>query len=312
MGITEDVQCRRIDELDAAVRIHPIDAFADRVQDALQAPALVVDGLAVEHCARQRAHAREEQFARFRLEHALDRAGTERLGDHPVGVGSGDDRGEDAAGFRHVAQLLDQHRAIVAGHEVIDDGDVEVLLHRLDQTIFGTDRGFNLEAFGRQQAPERDAHRRRIVDEQHAQLFAARTRLGRRLPLHRMDQLVQCFRRIGIVRPQQQRRARPLHQPVDGASIGGIGHHQHRQRDPVARAQQREHFVGAMIRILGPADHQRRKVPALDGGQRRQALGIVANDRHIEGLVRQHRRQRTPTRCRCFDQQDSVHPLPGP
>jgi hypothetical protein len=310
-AVAEYVDGGGVDELDHALGVDPEHAVAHGRKNALQTPALVVDRLAVAHGARERAQAREVELLRLALEQALDRARGQRLLDHRVGVGAGEDRREHVRERRVAAELRDQRRAVRLRHEVVDDRDVEGQGARLLEPVGHTERRLDLVALLAHELGEREAHRRRVVHQQHAQRAAVRVLCGFARDV-RVQQLVQRFGSLLVVGPEQQRRARARHAPVHRGRRAAVGQQQHGQMLVGVAMQQSKHVLGDPVGVLRPA----KNYPGETRGRAAEALqhrvSLVRRDqrRHREALLRQQRGQRTAPRGRGLGEQDGFQVFP--
>ena len=184
-----------------------------------------VDRLAVS-TERAGGQAREEEVAGLALEQALHRAGGQRLHDHFVGIGAGDDGRQDVPGLRMMLQCGDQRGAILARHEVVDDRDVERLRQRQPEAIGRAVGRFHDVAVVSHQLHEGGAHRRRIVHQQHA-LRALRPRRGCRQHVL-VTGMFDLAGDVGVVAPAQERGARARHAPLRDRLAALVGEHHHR------------------------------------------------------------------------------------
>ena len=256
--VSEDTTPSRIDEGDLARLVHTVHAITHRSEDTGKPLTLGLDGFSVAHRAAHGGDTRQKQLLDLVLEHAVNGAGVQTFLNDVFLVGAGENRSGDAGGRRIVAQPAAELVAIPAGHEVIDDGDVEAPQARQLQRLGHVGRGLDAVAVARQQMLVALADGSGVVHQQQTDVVTPRLR---RFGCDgRGEQPVETDGALHMVVPQQQRGAWPPRSPVERRRIGGVRHDEHRDIARLATLEFGQHRLRRRMFVRGRTENHGGKI----------------------------------------------------
>ena len=226
IAIAEQAQPGRVDETDAAITIDAEHAIANRTEDAVELLALHLRRAAHLDGARQRADARQEQLARFVLEHAFAGTGLQAAADDVLAIAAGDHRQDGR--ILALAQALAQLVAAAVRQEIVDDDEIVVVLR--GQLVGLGDGGGDIDriTIAFEHVAVGQAYALGIIDKEDAD---ALDRFGRRRVRGEIirSKLDHAVRDAAELRPQQEASAQGGRHPL--AHLGGfLMRHQQRCR----------------------------------------------------------------------------------